>query len=171
MQGVHHHGDRQVAHHPGQSGRHVHRRQIRRSRWPLHSRRRSPRRGAHEWPGIVCQNPGFLLNCAAHLVRRVETGKALTGQEIYSLSQGSVLWTSASVVPSKTTFPSFSTRNLVLSSIPLSGISSILPVSGLKRFLASANASCSRWVISSEVVCETSRCFTTSSMMVVDVIG
>ena len=40
-----------------------------------------------------------------------------------------------------------------------------------KRWVARAKASCRRWVTSSEVVWETSRCLMTSSMMVVEVMG
>ena len=41
-------------------------------------------------------------------------------------------WTSSWVVPSKTTLPSLRTRNLVLSSMPLLGMRSILPVGGVE---------------------------------------
>ena len=61
------------------------------------------------------------------------------------------------------------------SSMPSSGPSLgrgfMPPVAGSKRLAARMNASCRRCVTISEVVCETSRCFITSSMMVVEVMG
>ncbi len=62
-------------------------------------------------------------------------------QARYSLSQGSSEWTRSWVLPWKTMEPSLSTRKRVVSSIPPSGIGSILLASLFQRCVARVKAS------------------------------